>query len=97
MVPRGSSIISKSTMRRCTERKAFRSRSSAFAHAFVERASLARPTLSIERRLRRTGCPRIRVSGVMECRVLERGRVGIAPAHRVGHIEKSGEKISYGH
>ena|ERR1700760_702936 len=40
-----------------------RRRPSAFAHAFVERASLARPTLSIERKLRRTGCPRAWSSG----------------------------------
>jgi hypothetical protein len=36
-----------------------RRRPSAFARAFVERASLARPTLSIERKLGRTNCPRI--------------------------------------
>src|ERR1700757_369582 len=43
-----------------------RRRPSAFAHAFLERASLARPTLSIERKLRRTSCPRKRRNGVME-------------------------------
>src|ERR1700749_892011 len=43
-----------------------RRRPSAFAHAFVERASLARPTLSIERKLRRTSCPRKRRNGVVE-------------------------------
>jgi hypothetical protein len=45
-------------MRADANRPRIRRRPSAFAHAFVERASLARPTLSIERKLRRTGCPR---------------------------------------
>jgi hypothetical protein len=69
MALHGSSIISKSTMRRCTERKALRSRP--------------------RRR------PRIRVSGVMECRVMG---VAVWELHlRVGHAEKSQDKISYGH
>jgi hypothetical protein len=45
-------------MRADANRPLIRRHPPAFAHAFVERASLARPTLSIERKLRRTGCPR---------------------------------------
>ena len=42
---------------------------SAFAKArVVERASLARPRLSTKRKLRRTGCPRIRPDEVLESR-----------------------------
>jgi len=53
---------------------------------------------ALRSRPRRRPRPRIRASGVMECRSIGvlRG-VRIAPAHRVGHAEKSREKNCYGH
>jgi hypothetical protein len=96
-------------MRKSATQQSYRSRTrrrpSVFARLFVERASFlsfealakedARPTLRIERKLRRTGlrraqssrCPRFRPSGVVPARIRRGGSVAGGECWSIGVVK----------